>query len=73
MLSPAVTISFVTSTRPLNDLQPKPWVKKGLQHGYPTRSAGTNEHLLVPHAASAAVFEYFERALANAASPDEGG
>jgi hypothetical protein len=63
LLRASVTCAFVSSSKPLGDRQPKPWVKDGLMHGCPTVSAGTTEHLLVPHAAQAAVFEFFERQL----------
>jgi hypothetical protein len=63
LLRASVTCAFVSSSKPLGDRQPKPWVKDGLMHGCPTVSAGTTEHLLVPHAAQAATFEFFERQL----------
>jgi hypothetical protein len=70
LLSPSTTLAFVSSSKPLGDSQPKPWVKNGLMHGCPTRSAGTTEHLLVPHAAQDAVFEFFQQQLD---ALDEGG
>jgi hypothetical protein len=63
LLSPSAILAFVASSKPLGDSQPKPWVKNGLTHGCPTRSAGTTEHLLVPHAAQDAVFEFFQQRL----------
>ena len=63
LLTPAATLSFVCSSKPLGDLQPKPWVENGVMHGTQTRSAGTSEHLLVPHAASQHVFGHFETQL----------
>ncbi len=63
LLSPSTTLAFVSSSKPLGDSQPKPWVRNGLMHGCPTRSAGTTEHLLVPHAAQDAVFEFFQQQL----------
>ena len=63
LLNPAAACAFVTSSKALGDSKPKPWVKDGFMHGCPTRSAGTTQHLLVPHAAQEAVFEFFEQRL----------
>lgn len=70
LLSPAAACAFVTSSKALGDSKPKPWVKDGCMHGCPTRSAGTTEHLLVPHAAKEAVFEFFEQRLEAVQSQD---
>ena len=69
ILTKANTLHFVRSLTALGCSQPKPWIINGIAKcGCQTRSAGTMDHLLVPHFAREAAFSFFAARLEEVAT-----
>eukprot|EP00658_Telonema_sp_P-2_P001519 TRINITY_DN10566_c0_g1_i8.p1 TRINITY_DN10566_c0_g1~~TRINITY_DN10566_c0_g1_i8.p1 ORF type:complete len:273 (+),score=80.60 TRINITY_DN10566_c0_g1_i8:45-821(+) len=55
-------VNWVSSSQPLDSLNPKPWIK-GFAGGVQCRSAGASKHELTPHSATSSMIQFLDHCM----------